>query len=237
MGEMRGGRGDSIYLRGLDGSDAVRLGDGYPEDLSPDGGWVLAAPAFTRQHWIILPTGPGSPRTLPPGPLVERFEANFLPDGRRIVFGGREKNHGRRIYVQDVQGGSVRAISDENAQTVGLATPDGRFVIGRTAGKRFLYPVDGGAPVPLPIMASDDAELQWSADGRHLYVRRGGSWPPVVDRVDLSTGRRETWKTIQPADPVGVNTISTILVTPDGNAYCHDYVRILSELFIVEGLK
>ena len=26
-------------------------------------------------------------------------------------------------------------------------------------------------------------------------------------------------------------------VTPDGSAYCHDYVRLLSELFIVEGLK
>ena len=30
---------------------------------------------------------------------------------------------------------------------------------------------------------------------------------------------------------------SRILVTPDGKSYCHDYVRILSELFVVEGLK
>ncbi len=46
MGEMLrgGGAARSIYLRGTDGSDAVRLGDGYPEDLSPDGKWVLAAP-------------------------------------------------------------------------------------------------------------------------------------------------------------------------------------------------
>ena len=130
-----GGAAGSIYLRRTDGSDAVRLGDGFPEDLSPDGKWVLAAPAGTRQHWFILPTGTGSPRTLPPGPLVQRFEANFLPDGRRIVFGGREKDHGPRIYVQDVQSGLVRAISPENAGTVGLATPDGRFVIGRYSGK------------------------------------------------------------------------------------------------------
>jgi eukaryotic-like serine/threonine-protein kinase len=239
MGEMLrgGGAARSIYLRGTDGSDAVRLGDGFPEDLSSDGKWVLAAPRGTRQHWIILPTGPGSPRTLPPGPLVERNEANFLPDGHRIVFGGREKDHGRRIYVQDVESGSVRAISPENSGTVGLATPDGRFVIGVTAAKRFLFPVDGGAPVPFPIMASDDTALQWSSDGRVLYVRRGVTWPPVVDRIEISTGRREAWKTIQPADPVGVDTIARILVTPDGKAYCHDYVRILSELFIVEGLR
>ena len=99
-----------------------------------------------------------------------------------------------------------------------------------------MFPVDGGEPVPFPIMAPDDLALQWSSDGRLLYVRRDLTWPPVVDRIDVSTGRREAWKTIQPADPVGVDNIFRIVVTPDGNAYCHDYVRFLSELFIVEGL-
>ena len=204
--------------------------------LMASGCWLRRSVLGT--HWIILPTGTGLPRTLPPGPLVERFEANFLPDGRRIVFGGREKDHGQRIFVQDVESGLVRAISPENTGTAGVATPDGRFVHRRDiVRKRFLFPVDGGAPVPFPFMESDDAALQWSSDGRLLYVRRGGSWPPVVDRIDVSTGRREAWKTIQPADPVGVDTIVRILVTPDGKAYCHDYVRFLSELFIVEGLK
>jgi hypothetical protein len=238
MAELLRGKGTagSIYLRGTDGSDAVRLGDGFPEDLSPDGKWVLAAPVGTRSHWFLLPTGTGVPRTLPPGPLVERFEANFLPGGQRIVFGGRAKDRRRQIFVQDVQSGAVRAISPEGAGTEGVATPDGRFVIGGIAGKPFLFPVDGGAPVPLPVMAGGDGALQWSSDGRVLYVRRSLSWPPVVDRIEIATGRREAWKTIQPADPVGVEAILRILVTPDGKAYCHDYVRLLSDLFIVEGL-
>jgi hypothetical protein len=79
--------------------------------------------------------------------------------------------------------------------------------------------------------------LQWSADGRLVYVQRTATWPPAVDRVDLTTGRRELWKTIQPADPVGVDSVFRIVVTPGGKAYCHDYVRFLSELFVVEGLK
>ena len=90
--------------------------------------------------------------------------------------------------------------------------------------------------MPFPIMAPGDTPVQWGSDGT-LYVRRGAAWPPVVDRIDVSTGRRKAWKTIQPADPVGVDIIIRILVTPDGKAYCHDYVRFLSELFIVEGLK
>ena len=238
MGEIARGGGPalSIYLRGTAGSAAVRLGDGYPEDLSRDSKWVLATPAGIRQHWFILPTGTGLPRTLPPGPIIARNEANFLPDGRRIVFGGREKDRGPRIYVQDVESGEVRAVSPENTGTAAVATPDGRFVIGQTGVNRFLFPVDGGTPVPIPL-APDDVALRWSSDERFLYVRRTATWPPVVDRIEMSTGRREAWKTIQPADPIGVDAIFTIAVTPDGMAYCYDYMRILSELFVVEGLQ
>jgi hypothetical protein len=232
-----GGTGAAIYLRKTDGSEAVRLGNGFPEDLSSDGKWVLATPPGNRQHWVIMPTGPGSSRTLPSGPIVSRFEANFLPNGRQIVFGGLEKGHGPRIYLQDVDGASLRAISPENVQTTGLSTIDGRYVVGWSAGRFSLYAVDGGAPVALPFLSSGDLPLQWSADGRLVYVQRTATWPPAVDRVDLTTGRRELWKTIQPADPVGVDSVFRIVVTPGGKAYCHDYVRFLSELFVVEGLK
>jgi eukaryotic-like serine/threonine-protein kinase len=239
LSELLRGAGEtgSIYIRRTDGSDAIRLGDGYGEDLSPDGSWVLTTEVGSRQHWILLPTGPGTARTLPTGPLVGRFEANFLPDGRRIAFGGREKDRRARIYIQDIDSGAIRAISPEGVGTTGLATPDSRHVIGWTGGRLFKYAVDEGAPIPLAYLDSDDRPLQWSPDGSIMYVWRTAAWPPVVDRVNTSTGRREPWKTIQPADPVGVDSVIRILVTPDGRSYCHDYVRMLSELFIVEGLR
>ena len=40
-----------------------------------------------------------------------------------------------------------------------------------------------------------------------------------------------------PADPVGVDSIDRILITPDGKSYCYDYVRLLSQLFIVDGFQ
>jgi hypothetical protein len=239
FGEMLrgGGTTGAIYLRRTDGSNAIRLGDGYPEDLSPDGKWVLATDNASRDHWVILPTGPGSARALPPGPIVARREANFLPDGDQIAFSGREKERGARIYLQEIKSGSIRAMSPEGVETNGLATIDGRHVLGYSAGRHFLYAVDGSAPVPVPHLSSGDLPLQWSVNGRMLYVQRTAAWPPAVDRVDLATGRRETWKTIQSADPVGVDSIFRILITPDGKVYCHDYQRFLSELFVVEGLK
>jgi Tol biopolymer transport system component len=235
---LRGaGQSGSIYLRNTDGSDAIRLGDGFGEDLSPDGKWVLTTQVGTRHHWVLMPTGPGSPKALPAGPLVARGEANFLPNGRQIAFGGREKDRATRIYVQDIDRGTIRAISPESVGTVGLATPDSRYVIGQTKGQSVKYAVDGGPAIPLTYLDPDDVPLQWSADQSILYVQRRGQWPPVVDRVHTPSGRRERWKTIQPADPSGVDSVLRILVTPDGKSYCHDYVRILSELFVVEGLR
>ena len=235
---LRGaGKNGSIYLRKTDGSDAIRLGDGYGEDLSADGNWILETPVGSRQHWMIVPTGPGTPRTLPSGPLVARFEANFLPNGRQIVFGGAEKDRGARIYVQDIESGTIRPISPERVSTRGLSTRDSRYVIGQTRERVFKFAVDGTAAIPLTSLDADDVPLQWSTDESHLYVRRTGTWPPAVDRVNTMTGAREPWKTIQPADPAGVDTIHRILITPDGTSYCHDYIRFLSELFIVEGLK
>ena len=50
-----------------------------------------------------------------------RFEANFLPNGRQIVFGGREKDRGARIYIQDIDSGAIRAISPEGVVTDGAS--------------------------------------------------------------------------------------------------------------------
>jgi eukaryotic-like serine/threonine-protein kinase len=235
----------TTYLRRTDGSDAVRLGEGFPEDLSPDGKWVLTAVRVGGIRLGILPTGPGSPRSLPPGDFEIMGEANFLPDGKRIAFCARERGRALRIYVQDLQDGPPRAISPEGVLTSGLATPDGRFVWGRPTGRGgmnappaayVLYPVDGGTPRTLPFVTSGEP-LQWSPDGRFLYMNRGGSFPPVVDRIDVTTGERREWLTVFPADSVGIDSIVRILITPDGKSYCYDYYAFLSRLYIVDGVR
>jgi len=250
FGEIRGGGGaaQGIYLRQTDGSPAVRLGDGYPNDLSPDGRWVLTRSADKAHVWMLLPVGPGSPRLLPRGGLIAVFEGRFLPDGTRVVFGGREEGRGSRIYVQDVKGGAPRAISPEGVRTFGLATPDGQFALGSSSGQHILFSVDDGKPRPLAFLSPEDSPLEWTPDGRFLYVLRGSPWADTttqvyqmvearIDKVDVATGVRTLWKTITPADIVGLEGINQVVITPDGNAYCYGYLRTLSDLFIIEGVK
>jgi hypothetical protein len=148
-----------------------------------------------------------------------------------------EKGRGTRIYVQDLDGGGPRPISPEGVWTIGLSTPDGRFVLGSSEGQHKLYPVDGGEPRPLPALRSDDTPLQWSPDGRLVYVRRGPNVPAETERVNLDTGHREPWKTLIPPDPLGIEAIDTILVAPDGRSYCYGFSRILTDLYTAEGVK
>ena len=238
FGDRPAGAPGTAYLRKTDGSDAIRLGEGFPEDLSPDGSSVLVGVRAGAPHFALLPTGSGSSKSLPPGPLERIGEANFLPDGSHIVFGGSERDRRSRIYVQRLDDGSLpRPISPEGVLTDALATPDGRFVLGRSpAVGHALYPIDEGSSRPVPFVSAGDVPLQWSPDARYLYVRRD-SWPPEIHRIDTATGVRGAWRTVFPADPVGIDNILRILITPDGTSYCYDYARLLTNLLVVDQFR
>jgi hypothetical protein len=57
-------------------------------------------------------------------------------------------------------------------------------------------------------------------------------------RIDVSTGRREPWKSLAPSDLTGLVSVGPVLMTPDGRQYAYGYLRNpTSELYLVESLK
>ena len=142
------------YLRATDGSPPIRLGEGFGEALSPDGKWALAA-AAERRSWILWPTASGSARTLAADGFVRVDNGGWLADGR-IVFSAFDAMGRRRLYLQDIKGGMPRPISQEGVTLAMKAgTPDGRFAVGRTGDGYFLFPVEGGPPQRLSLLADD----------------------------------------------------------------------------------
>src|ERR1700752_1945968 len=105
-----GGENYSVYVRQTDGSPAVRLGDGAAYALSPDQKWVIAGSVRSPMDSTLLPTGAGESRKLPHG-AVTLLRARWMPDGKRFVFIGNEKDHGLRLWVQSVDGGNPVPIS------------------------------------------------------------------------------------------------------------------------------
>jgi hypothetical protein len=55
--------------------------------------------------------------------------------------------------------------------------------------------------------------------------------------VDIATGRRDLWKEIAPADLAGVQSIPVIRFSADEKSYAYSVGRILSDLYVVDGLK
>ncbi len=232
-----GGPGYSAYVRGTDGSPAVRLGEGQSMALSPDGKWALAIlDKLTNPHILLYPTGAGQPRPLPLGDLLPRG-GRFFPDSRRLLVGAAAKGQRFRLYLTDLEGSKPRPVAPEGF-TAPLISPDGtRFLARGPDDKAWIFSVQGGEPTAVPEIAADDTVAGWTSEGRGLYVQRGVGTPARVDRFDFATRRFEAWKEIVPSDVAGVVRISSIFVAPDGSFYAYAYSRALSTLYLVEGLR
>jgi Tol biopolymer transport system component len=235
-----GGPGYSVYLRKTDGSAPIRLGEGTALALSPDGKWVLACLIrSTPSQIVLLPTGAGSPKAFPKDPIDHARQefGEFLPDGKSIVFDGVEPGHRERAYVQDLAGGAAKAITPEGV--VGrLLSPDGRSLVTESPEGLALTPLEGGPSRPIPGMQQGDRPLRFAPDGRSVFLRPDARGIPArVFRLDLSTGRREAWKTLVPGDPAGITTLIPAAISADGQTVLFGYGRSLADLYLAEGLK
>jgi Tol biopolymer transport system component len=234
-----GGRRYGAYLRKTDGSPAVRLGEGQATALSPNGKWVLSIVYGNPDELRILPTGAGEPRRVPSGTIAHFHWAAWTPDGKRICFTANEAGKALRIYVFDLSSGRARPVTPEGVGYLLPPTPDGRFLPSTDSeGRVRLYPLDGaGEPQPIAGLDRGDVPLRWTRDGRFLFVRRGGGLPVRIERLDRGSGRSEPWRVLAPADRSGMTGVSAPLISEDGKTYAYTYQRLLSELYLVEGLK
>ena len=190
------------------------------------------------RHLVAYPTGAGEPRPLAQEGLTV-LTADWMPDGKRIVFSASEPGRGVRIYVRDFAGGKPRPLTPEGYRMLRHGvSPDGRFIIATGPDQRiYLYPVAGGEPKPLPGSAPGDIPDRWTTDSRFVYVHRRDELPVRVHLLDVTTGEKKLWKELMPADAAGVTQVGSVVPTADGRFYVYSYIRLLSEMYVVEGLK
>jgi Tol biopolymer transport system component len=191
---------------------------------------------------IILPTGAGEIRTVQHASIESYRWAQWLPDGKRILFSANEPKKPVRIYVHDLESGTIRPAGPEGRGAMKTTvTPDGKSVITMSAAgdykgpKHLLQPLDGGEATPLPWIAEGDMPLRWSADGKALYVQKG--WRPLqIFKVDTATGARTLVREVSPTDAAGAGNMGTIVMTADASTTVYSHHRVLSDLYLVTGL-
>ena len=226
----------SMFLRKTDGSPAVRLGDGGFGALSPDGKSVVVEDGDPAKL-TLLPTGVGEPRQLTDN-KIHHFAAAWVPDGKSIIFSAAETGHGRRTYIQSVDGqGGPRALTPEGT-TGSIVSPDSKYLLTLDSNRdRWLYPIAGGEPQKLNLALEFDEGIIGFFGNDETVLVRGRKIPVAVSRVDLATGHREPFKDIVPADPSGAQSVPIIRFSADGKSYAYSLGRMLSDLYVVDGLK
>jgi Tol biopolymer transport system component len=234
-----GGETGGMYVRGTDGSPAVRLGDGRSPTLSPDGKWVLALNASARRGLVELPTGAGESRAISTGD-VQVHQAYFLPDARHILeLGSVPGGHGLRLWAQGVDEGAPRPVTPEGVTIAyrSCISPDGKQVAAQDPeGKITIYPLATGSPLTVPSTQPGDVPVQWTPDAKSLLVGHR-EVPSKVFTVDLATGQRKLLRSFSPADPTGLFQDSPPQFSRDLKSYVYTYERITSDLYVVDGLK
>jgi hypothetical protein len=60
--------------------------------------------------------------------------------------------------------------------------------------------------------------------------------PWKIRRQALADGRETPWTEIYPAHPGGIR-LSQVFITPDGRYWVHGYSRLLTDLYVAEGLR
>jgi serine/threonine protein kinase/Tol biopolymer transport system component len=227
----------TFYMRGTDGSPVVRLGEGVVTDISPDGKWTLAITQVPQQV-VICPIGSGEKRTLDRGSLVGVRSATFFPDGTRILVCGNEEGKASRCYVQDVAGGTPRAVTPDGER--GLVSPDGRRVVVWTVGDTpSLCQLEGDGCGAIPSVSKTDGPIGWSLDGQSLLVLRTSSGERLgaIERVDLRSGKREVVREITMPERLGELFLASASLSADMKAYAYAFFRMRSVLFLVDGAR
>jgi Tol biopolymer transport system component len=224
-----------VVLRKTDGSQTLRLGEGNPQQLSPDGKWSAAIISLPQQTLVVYPTGAGEPIRITS--RIERYETvEWFPDSKRLFVCGAEATRAPRCYQQALDGSldrstlepitaeGVKATLAPDGQTLLLAHPDGSFA--RSS-------IGGGAETPVAALQPDDRIISWSRDSQSVFVQRDLGAPARVERVALATGQRSVAGEVTPEGVAAVTQINVKAWAEDGRWYAYNYTTLPSTLFVV----
>jgi eukaryotic-like serine/threonine-protein kinase len=230
-----GGANYTVAVRDMQGSPPIALGEGMAGGFSPDGKWAITI--VSNAQLLLLPTGAGTAKR------IERYDieqygmkAHWLPDGQQVIFSGNQAGHAARCFIQKIDSGKPRPVTPEGVVFCWVS-PDGKLIAGSNgAGEARLYPIDGGEARPIPGLLPGEM-FGWTADARFLYVYQWKQGPIKIYRLNILNGQRRLFKEITPPELSGNCDINRVLFSSDGRYYVYGYTRLLSELYMIKGLR
>jgi hypothetical protein len=237
---QRGGSGGvagSILLWRPGADQPIRIATGYEAALSPDGSVALVVSATAPKTVSIVPTGTGIPQVLELGTIESVVWAGWHPDGRPVL--SIVRPGGTPVaYAFTPTGRDPVAILPPELRLRGAnqISPDGSRLIATDSTDRIVVcTLSGRAYQPVPGVSISDRVIGWAADGASVFVTSSEPGAMQVDRVNVSTGRRTPWKTVNPTH-AAVTGLGGIIASTAGHL-AYTYYNQRSELYLIQGLK
>ena len=235
-----GGSAGELYLVGyrkLDGSAPVALGDGGAPVFSRDE-TIAAAPLFTRPPKVALyPIGPGESQQFGLGDLRSVYSITGFPDAKHLVLLASAPGEALRTYEMDLEGGKPQAVGPPGFQGWAV-TSDGKKLAGRNlAGEAVVFDKETQKMQTIPGISPDESIMRWSEDGQAVLVGASTPWQAEVYRVDVGTGKRSLLQKMELSEKAGSSVNLRIYYSERSKTYVYDSRRILSTLYVVEGLE
>jgi eukaryotic-like serine/threonine-protein kinase len=228
-----------IYLHRRDSHTTTRLGEGRAMALSPDGRFALTLDANHRAQFHLVPLADGAAGSVVdlPATGLEYQWARYFPDGKRLLALANERDRPLRLYVQLLDGKPFPITPPIVVRNVAVSPDGDRVAVLSGKGTLEIYPTrEGGGAARVVAASATLAPLLW-APGDWLFVQHIGAYtqiPTRVSRLNLNDGRLEPQHELRPADTLGVNAITKVMLSQDTRTVVFNYRRVLSELFVAE---
>jgi Tol biopolymer transport system component len=153
-----------------------------------------------NEIWLRSANGAELVQLTATGAGTSNWDAEWSPDGTRIVFSSYRNGLNDHVWVMNADGSNPRALTTNAVQNVFPSwSPDGRQIVfssGTAAGREiWVMNEDGSSPVQLTRSGAEDSQADWSPDGRQIvfFSARTGTWQIWVMNADGSNQTRLTY--------------------------------------------
>ena len=231
-GGKAGGPRGTTYLRGVDGSPAVKLSDGYSAAISNDGKWVLGTLSNPRQFRVI-PTGAGEPKIVDMtlNKLQNPQILGFSADSKHLLINGASREGKPQTIETEFDGSNPRPHTPPGTVVFGVAS-SGCCEVRQTADGLQLFNLAAGAAEPFPPVRPNEFVVGASPDLATLYLTERNGKQVKLWRMERRTGARTFLTEILPHDASGVMGVTTVRVSSDGKTILYGYTREVSDLYL-----
>ena len=227
------GASRATYLFDSASGGTRRLADGQGLCLSPDARHTLMVRREDRHRILRVPIDGGSLADWTANGLEYQW-ARYYPDGQHLFALASERAGGLRVFRVGLDGRYVPLTPPGMVRHAALSRDGKQLAVLAANGKLLIYPAQQpGSPVEVPI-SNPMGPILWQADHRHLYTQALDQYtqvPAPVFVVDTVTGKTTLWRNVKPFDPVGVNSITRVMISTDERSWVSSYRRVRSELF------